>query len=88
MSCIPARPIEGELILGSALGGLEGCRNLGDRAPAKRKRDVFLELAHEHVRRQTRVAHLLGEEEGKQRVAAPCPPVLILMMSTLFDNSS
>jgi hypothetical protein len=26
------------------------------------KRDVFLELAQEHVRRQTRVAQVLGEE--------------------------
>ncbi len=60
---IPARLVEGELILDGALGSVEGCSHLGDRAPAKRKRDVLLEqmsLAHEHVRRQTRVAHLLG----------------------------
>ncbi len=39
------------------------CSHLGNRAPAKRERDVLLELAHEHVRRQTRVAQLLGEEQ-------------------------
>ena len=51
------------LILGGALGSVEGCTHLTDRAPAKRKRDVLLELAHEHVRRQARVAHLLGQEQ-------------------------
>jgi hypothetical protein len=44
---IPARLVEGELVLGGALGGVEGCSHLGDRAPAKRERDVLLELAHE-----------------------------------------
>jgi hypothetical protein len=43
------------------------CSHLGDRAPAKRERDVLLELAHEHPRRQARVAHLLGEEEVHRR---------------------
>jgi hypothetical protein len=41
-----------ELILDGALGSVEGCSHLGNRAPAERKRDVLLvELAHEHVRR-------------------------------------
>ena len=49
------------------------CSHLGDRAPAERKRDVLLELAHEHVRRQTRVAQLLGEEEVHRRGRGPVP---------------
>ena len=48
---IPARLVEGGLILDGALGGVKGCSHLGDRAPAERKRDVLLELAHENVRR-------------------------------------
>ena len=38
----PARLVEGELILDGALGSVEGCSHLGDRDPAKRKRDVLL----------------------------------------------
>ncbi len=37
---------------GVAVKGM--CSHLGDRAPAERKRDVLLKLAHENVRRQTR----------------------------------
>jgi hypothetical protein len=51
---IPARLVEGGLILDGALGGRSRqgmCSHLGDRAPAERKRDVLLELAHENVRR-------------------------------------
>ncbi len=52
MEGIPARLVEGELlILGGALGSVEGMCY------------VLLELAHEHVRRQARVAHLLDEEQ-------------------------
>ena len=45
--------------------------------PAKRKRDVVVELAHEQLRRQTRVAQLLGEEQVHRRgVAVEAPPVV------------
>jgi hypothetical protein len=51
---------------------------LGNRAPAKRKRDVLLELAHEHVRRQTRVEsrNSLVKSKCTDAVKAPCPPVV------------
>ena len=67
---IPVRLVEGGRILDGALGGVKGCSHLGDRTQEERKRDVLLELAHEHVCRQARVAHLLGEEDtstGKNR---------------------
>jgi hypothetical protein len=54
---IPARLVEGELVLGGALGGVEGCSHLGDRAPAKRERDVLLELASKS---SIRLEYLLG----------------------------
>jgi hypothetical protein len=38
--------LRGGLKLDGALGGVKGCSHLGDRAPAERKRDVLLELAH------------------------------------------
>ena len=41
--------------------------------PGKRKRDVILNLAHEHVCRQTREAQLLGEEEEHRRGTGPVP---------------
>ena len=47
------------------------CSHIGNRAPAKRKRVVLLELANEHARRQTRVAQLLGEEEVHRRGRGP-----------------
>jgi hypothetical protein len=43
------------------------CSHLGNRAPAKREGDVLFELAHEHVRRQARVAQLLGKEQVHRR---------------------
>jgi hypothetical protein len=48
---------------GVAIKGM--CSHLGNRAPAKRKRDVLVELAHERVRRQTRVAHAVDVELGR-----------------------
>ena len=48
---IPVRLVEGGLELGGALGGVKACGYLGDRAPAERKRDVLLELAHEGISR-------------------------------------
>ncbi len=60
------------------------CSHLGNRAAAKRERDVLVELVHEHVRRQTVVAQLPGEEQVPwytvARVTrveeAPCPPIV------------
>ena len=57
---IPVRLVRGGLILDGALGAraqpsrasvVSLTSNLGDRAPAERKRDVLLELAQKNVRR-------------------------------------
>ena len=69
----PARLVRGELILlDGALGSVKGSRHSANRAPAKRTRDVLVELAHEHVRRQTRVAQLLGEEAVRGGPSSLC----------------
>ena len=68
----PARLVRGELILDGVLGSVKGCSHSGNRAPAKRTRDVLVELAHEHVRRQTRVAQLLGEEAVRGGPSSLC----------------
>jgi hypothetical protein len=71
---ITARLVEGELlILDSAPGSIKGCRHVGKCATAKRKRDALLELAREHVRKQTRVAQLLGQTEVHRRGRGPVP---------------
>ncbi len=51
------------------------CSHLGDRAPAKRKREVLLELAHEHVRRAD-PSRAFAWRRGRAATQAPCPPVV------------
>ena len=58
----------GEVVIGGKLGSVEGSGTLGDRAPrSANHRMSFLSCAHEHVRGQAQVAHVLGEERVHRR---------------------
>jgi hypothetical protein len=74
---IPARLVEGELILDGELGSVKGCSHLGNRAPAKRKRDVLKErengilISNVWLRRSNRLRRRREDEDLDQRAENP-----------------